>query len=47
MASDETVWLDVHFRWWARPFVCWLMWKIIGYVPPWALRIRRVSPPRE
>jgi len=41
----ETVHLDVSPRWWAPWWVCWLLWKIIGHVPLWALRIRRVPPP--
>lgn len=45
--TGGTVYLDVSPRWWARPWVCWLLWKIIGHVPSWALCIRRASPPRE
>ena len=43
--EGKTVYLNVNPRWWARPWVCWLLWKIVGHVPSWALRIRRAEPP--
>jgi hypothetical protein len=42
--AGGTVQLDVKPRWWARPWVCRLLWKTLGHVPSWALRIRRASP---
>lgn len=44
MDTGRTVHLDVSPRWWARPWVCRLLWKIVGHVPSWALRIGRASP---
>ena len=41
----ETIWLDVRVRRWAlrRPFR-WL-WRQMGYIPRWAIRIRKADPP--
>ena len=43
--ETETIWLDVRVRRWAlrRPFR-WL-WRQMGYVPRWAIRIRKADPP--
>lgn len=43
--GTETIWLDVRVRRWAmrRPFR-WL-WRRMGYVPRWAIRIRKADPP--
>ncbi len=43
--GTETLWLDVRVRRWAlrRPFR-WL-WRQMGYIPRWAIRIRKADPP--
>mgnify|MGYP001177787587 CR=1 FL=1 len=43
--EGKTVYLNVNPRWWARPWVCWLLWRLIGHLPSWAIRVRRAEPP--
>lgn len=45
--AQGTIWLDIHFRWWARPRLFRWLWRRMGYVPSWALRIRRIAGPEE
>jgi hypothetical protein len=47
MSGDErTVWIDVSFRWWARPCLFRWLWRLMGRVPAWAVRIRQIPPPK-
>jgi len=43
----ETYWIDVTFRRWALWRPCAWLWRLIGYLPRWALRIRRCDPPPD
>jgi len=38
-------WMDVTFRRWALWRPCVWLWRRLGYVPQWALRIRLCDPP--
>jgi len=43
--ETETIWLDVQVRRWAlRRLFRWL-WRQMGHVPRWAIRIRKADPP--
>jgi len=46
-AGAETIWLDVRVRRWASWWTFRWLWRQMGHVPRWAIRIRKADPPSK